>query len=425
MRSNYKRLGDYIEPCDEKNDGNLVKELRGISNQKYFQKAKTNTIGIDLSKYRIVRTGQFAFNRATTRNGDKISIALRQGADCIVSPSYRIFKSKNENILNSEYLMMWFRRPEFDRYARFKSHGSAHEFFDYDEMCEVELPIPSIEKQREIVKEYNTVVNRIKLNEQLNQKLEETAQALYKHWFVDFEFPNEKGEPYKSNGGAMVYNEELDKEIPEGWENLSIQDLIDQNILFKNQDGNHGELHPKSSDYVSEGVPFIMANDVNDGVVDLKNCKFISAMQAKKLRIKPAKEGDVLLTHKATMGRVAIIANYSGDVVLTPQVTYYRIKDSNRISKEFLYGVFTSHQFQNTLKGDSEQSTRSFLSITNQRHLKILLPIRDTINKFSSVVDSILAQKNLNYLENHKLIELESLILSKMTRVEQEKEVIN
>ncbi|RZJ81962.1 MAG: restriction endonuclease subunit S, partial [Flavobacterium sp.] len=155
MRSNYKRLGDYIERCDEFNEGMAVQELLGISNNKYFQKSHTNTIGIDLTKYRIVRSNQFAFNRATTRNGDKISIALRKGDDCMVSPSYRIFKSKDEQALNSEYLMMWFNRPEFDRYARFKSHGSAHEFFDWEEMCEVELPIPSPEKQLEIVREYN------------------------------------------------------------------------------------------------------------------------------------------------------------------------------------------------------------------------------------------------------------------------------
>ena len=104
MRSSYKRLGDYIEPCNEKNEGNLIKILQGISNRKYFQKAKTNTIGIDLSKYRIVRKGQFAFNRATTRNGDRISIALRFDGDCIVSPSYRIFKSIDENVLNSVFI---------------------------------------------------------------------------------------------------------------------------------------------------------------------------------------------------------------------------------------------------------------------------------------------------------------------------------
>ena len=94
-----------------------------------------------------------------------------------------------------------------------------------DSFCEIELPIPSIEKQKEIVKEYNTVISRIKLNEQFNQKLEETAQALYKHWFVDFEFPNAEGKPYKSSGGEMVFNEELDSEIPLGWEVKSINYL--------------------------------------------------------------------------------------------------------------------------------------------------------------------------------------------------------
>src|SRR5690606_7513786 len=102
--------------------------------------------------------------------------------------AYTVFKIIDETELNPEYLMMWFRRPEFDRYARFKSHGSARETFDWDEMLETELPIPSIETQREIVNEFHTISKRIALNEQLNQKLEETAQTLYKHWFVDFEF---------------------------------------------------------------------------------------------------------------------------------------------------------------------------------------------------------------------------------------------
>src|SRR5690554_2047839 len=185
----YKRLGDYIIEKVEFNEGNKYDLLQGVSNNKYFQKAKTNTIGVDLSKYRVAHHNQFVFNRATTRNGDKISIALRKGESCIVSPSYRIFEVKDENVLNPDYLLMWFKRPEFDRYARFKSHGSAHEFFDMEEMNEVELPIPSIEKQREIVAQYQAVENKIKVNEQICEKLEATAQTLYKQWFVDFEFP--------------------------------------------------------------------------------------------------------------------------------------------------------------------------------------------------------------------------------------------
>jgi type I restriction enzyme S subunit len=120
---------------------------------------------------------------------------------------------------------MWFRRPEFDRYARFKSHGSAREIFDWEEMCNTQLPIPTISKQREIVKEYNVIQNRITLNQQLIQKLEETAQAIYKQWFVEFEFPGENGKPYKSNGGEMVWCEELQKEILLGWEIVKLSDI--------------------------------------------------------------------------------------------------------------------------------------------------------------------------------------------------------
>ena len=117
----------------------------------------------------------------------KYLVALLEEDEAIVSTSYTVFEVIDEKKLLPEYLMMWFRRAEFDRYARYMSHGSTREAFGWNEMCDVELPVPSIEKQREIVKEYKSITDRIKLNEQLNQKLEETAQAIYKEWFVDFE----------------------------------------------------------------------------------------------------------------------------------------------------------------------------------------------------------------------------------------------
>ena len=171
MKSMYKKLGDYIEPCDLLNDKEEITLLQGISNEKYFQACKSNTNDIDLSRYRICRKGWFAYNRATTRNGDKISIAYRDDEDCLVSPSYKCFKIKDENELNPYYLMLWFKRPQFDRYARFRSHGSAHEYFEYDEMCEVELPIPNIEEQLKIVKTYQTIERRISLKRQINDNL--------------------------------------------------------------------------------------------------------------------------------------------------------------------------------------------------------------------------------------------------------------
>jgi len=182
-KAEYKRLGDYIRPVDVRNKDLKVTLSQGICNAKYFQNPKQ--VADNPETHKVVRTGQFAYNRATTRNGEKISIALREGPDCTVSSAYQVFEIIDENLLNPRYLMMWFKRPEFDRLAIYFSHGSAHEFFEWDAMCDVHLPIPSITRQREIVSEYETLSNRIRINEQMIAKLEETAQALYRKMFVD------------------------------------------------------------------------------------------------------------------------------------------------------------------------------------------------------------------------------------------------
>ena len=158
----------------------------GLSVSKHFFPTIANLVGTDMKTYKIVYRNQFTYIADTSRRGDKIAISLNEKFDkMLVSQAYTPFEVKDKNELDPEYLMMWFRRPEFDRYARFKSHGSAREIFDWEEMCNTLLPIPHIDKQREIVKEYNTIQNRIALNQQLIQKLEETAQAIYKQWFVD------------------------------------------------------------------------------------------------------------------------------------------------------------------------------------------------------------------------------------------------
>lgn len=239
MQKNYKPLGKYIQPVVGRNNalGNLP--LVGLSIQKKFIPSIANTIGTDMSTYRIIERNQFAYGPVTSRNGDKITIALFSDYDkALISQAYIPFEVKDTSELDPEYLMMWFRRPEFDRYARFKSHGSAREIFDWEEMCNILLPIPHISKQREIVKEYNVIQNRIALNQQLIQKLEETAQAIYREWFVEFEFPDENGKPYKSNDGEMVWNEELGKEIPRGWDNrfLSEYVLLSQGIQVDVED---------------------------------------------------------------------------------------------------------------------------------------------------------------------------------------------
>lgn len=240
MQSNYRRLGEFIVETNIRNTSLSDYPLLGVSIQKQFISSIANIIGTDMSTYKIVYKDQFAYGPVTSRNGDKISIALlKDYNEGLISQAYTSFKVIDTNKLLPEYLMMWFQRPEFDRYARFKSHGSAREIFDWQELCDTLLPVPSIEKQRKLVEEYNIIEQRIELNNKLIQKLEETAQTLYKHWFVDFEFPDEEGKPYKSSGGKLIYNKELEKEIPEGWIRGLLGDLCE---LI---DGDRGRNYPK------------------------------------------------------------------------------------------------------------------------------------------------------------------------------------
>ena len=185
-RSNYKRLGDYIRSVDVRNRDLAVTNLLGVSISKTFIPSIANTIGTDMSTYKVVEPYQFAYGPVTSRNGDKITFALYKGTEkCIISQAYETFEIVDKEQLDPDYLMMWALRPEFDRYARFKSNGSAREIFSWDEMCEVYLPVPDIATQRRIVAEYQAVEKRIATNEQLIAKLEETAQTLYKKMFVD------------------------------------------------------------------------------------------------------------------------------------------------------------------------------------------------------------------------------------------------
>ena len=171
MRSNYRKLGQYIQYVDVRNKDLSIQNLLGVSIGKKFISSIANIVGTDLSGYKIVRKGQFAYGPVTSRNGEKISIAYLDAEDCIISSSYTVFEVVDQEKLNSEYLMLWFSRPEFDRYARYRSHGSVREIFDWDELCAVELPVPDIEQQRKIVKAFKIINDRIDFKRRINDNL--------------------------------------------------------------------------------------------------------------------------------------------------------------------------------------------------------------------------------------------------------------
>lgn len=217
MKEGYRLLGDFIRQVEVRNTDGKEENLLGVSVQKMFIPSIANTVGTDFTKYKVVKRGQFTYIPDTSRRGDKIGIALLTDYDeGLVSNIYTVFEVKDENELLPEYLMLWFSRPEFDRYARFKSHGSVREIMDWDEMCKVELPVPSIEKQRSIVKAYNTITDRIELKRKINDNLEAVLAASHSKMFFSKDtsehsklgelmtFGNGKSRP-KTDGPIPVY----------------------------------------------------------------------------------------------------------------------------------------------------------------------------------------------------------------------------
>ena len=175
-RMKCEKIGPYIRPRDERNSDLKIKLAQGITNDKEF--ANPKQVADAETSAKIVRKGQFAYNRATTRNGEKISIAYRTGDDCVVSSAYQIFEILANDKLYPEYLMMWFKRSEFDRYARYMSKGSAHEFFEYEDMEDVQIPIPSIEIQKAIASIYNVYKERQRIAEALKEQLKNICPVL-------------------------------------------------------------------------------------------------------------------------------------------------------------------------------------------------------------------------------------------------------
>lgn len=407
MRSNYKRLGQYIQPVVGRNNDLGDLPLVGLSIQKKFIPSIANTIGTDMSTYRIIERNQFAYGPVTSRNGDKITIALFDDFDkALISQAYVPFEVKDRNELDPEYLMMWFRRPEFDRYARFKSHGSAREIFDWDEMCNTLLPIPHPDEQREIVKEYNAIQNRINLNQQLIQKLEETAQAIYKQWFVDFEFPDENGKPYKSNGRGMEWNEELGKEIPKGWELReisSICEITSSKRIFE-------------SEYQQKGIPFYRGKEITQKKVGevISDLIYISIERYYELIKdfgKPTK-GDILMTAVGTIGSTYMVDDEE-----------FYFKDGNVIwfrgfkpesSNFFLYDFMQTKLFLNLITEITIGSTQSAITIKTFGQQKLIFPNNNVLEKYTAISMKLNYNIKIKKKENQKLTELKDLLLSKL-----------
>ena len=363
-KTGYKRLGDYIREVDVRNRDLEVKELLGVSISKEFIPSIANTIGTDMSSYKVVESWQFAYGPVTSRNGDKVSIALYTGKEkIIISQAYTVFEVKNKQELLPEYLMMWFRRPEFDRYARFKSHGSAREIFSWEEMCDVELPIPPIKQQQKIVSEYEAITRRIRLNEQIITKLEEAAQALYRKMFVDG----------------------IDKEnLPEGWRMGTLGEIAKIKA---------GGDKPKvfSNCYTDQCQIPVVANGIeNQGIIGYTEHFVIN-------------ERAITISARGTIGVCFVRTRPYCPIVRLISVIPY--------DKSFLHNLW----FQLSRKQfEGDGSVQNQLTIPVLEREEVIVPDHKTLEEFERRMSLIGNLINWKTKQNRKLNEFQSLLLAKM-----------
>lgn len=379
MALNYKKLGEFLRLTDERNSDLSITNLQGVSISKQFIPSIANIIGTDLSSYKIVRKGQFAYGPVTSRNGDKVSIALLESDDCIISSSYLSFEVVDKTKLDPEYLMLWFMRPEFDRYARFMSNGSAREIFDWECMCGVELPVPSIEEQRKIVHDYKIIADRIELLKKINVNLEKQAQVLYKSWFVDFD-------PFGNN-------------LPSNWSEVCISDIASDVVCGKT---------PSTDDESNFGgkYPFITIPDMHDSVYATKTERTLSDKGISKI----LPENSVCVSCIATVGLVSLVA--------TPSQTNQQINSiicKKDVSSFYVYLKMRTLRSELEALGAGGSATLN-VSKSLFSQIKMLYPDVETCNKFDNIVKPIFDSIRNNQLEIERLIDFKEALNNSMIK---------
>jgi len=390
MKSNYKRLGDYIKELKVRNTEQKAEKLLGINIDKFFMPSVANIVGTDLSVYKIVKTNQFACNRMHVGRDYRLPISMSKiEEEFMVSPAYDVFEIKDTKTLNPEYLMMWFTRREFDRNAWFYTDADVRGGLHWKALCDMQLPIPSITKQREIVEEYNVIQDRIKLNEQLIQKLEETAQAVYKRWFGDFEFPDENGQPYKSKGGEMVWCEELGKEIPEGWLLNNLGEVAD----IKAGGDRPDVFSPIKTETLQ--VPIYSNSSENEGLYGYTNKSIVQ-----KDSISISARGAIIgFTRLRTLPFVPIVRL----IIVTPQ---------QKGQLNYLYETIRKFTYEGS------GSAQGQLTIPDIAAYRIILPKKSVLESFQNISQVITKSIEIFKQSNLKLTELKDLLLSKLATVE-------
>lgn len=396
MKEGYRLLGDFIRQVDVRNTDGKEENLLGVSVQKMFMPSIANTVGTDFTKYKVVKRGQFTYIPDTSRRGDKIGIALLTDYDeGLVSNIYTVFEVKDENELLPEYLMLWFSRPEFDRYARFKSHGSVREIMDWDEMCKVELPVPSIDKQRSIVKAYQTITERIELKRRINDNLAKTIKAVFKSWFLDFD---------AFDGVELVQSQY--GLIPNGWHYELLGNLCD--CVTKGTTPT-----TLGKDFTDTGINFIKGESINDDHSFNKTLfAHIDDETDELLKRSRIYVNDIVFTIAGTLGKFALV---DSSVIPANTNQAVAIIRTSKIMPAMLYSYFIGEWQVEFYKRNTQQAVQANLSLGTIKDLPILLPDSKGQDHYMQLVTPLMVGMQNNFSEIERLYELQNQLLARLS----------
>ena len=380
--TSYQRLGDYIREVNVRNRELKITKLVGLTIDKAFIPSVANVIGTDLSNYKVIQKEQFACSLMQVSRDGKIPVAMFEEDEAIMSPSYPMFEVVDKTTLLPQYLMMWFSRSEFDREASYYAVGGVRGSLTWEDFCNMRLPIPSITRQREIVEEYEKLSRRIRLNDQMIEKLEATAQALYLKMFVDG----------------------IDKENPpEGWRMGTIEDMSE--VVVAGVIPNYSE---------EEAHKVLGQRCVHDHTIDL----YFAKTHIPKANCLYLKDGDILInsTGSGTLGRVGQLFNAPKELAFDSNMTLVRPKNDFVI--DYLgYTVINQEDYFVNISQGSTNQTRLYCSMV--KPVEIVVPPDDILKDFKYYARPMRLAIELRKSETSKLSELQSLILAKMGNLKQ------
>lgn len=375
-KAEYKRLGDFIREVNVRNRELKVTKLVGLTIDKTFIPSVANVIGTDLSTYKIIRKEQFACSLMQVSRDGKMPIAMFTEDEAIMSPAYPIFEIINKKVLLPQYLMMWLTRSEFDREASYYAVGGVRGSLTWEDFCNLRLPVPSIERQHEIVTEYETLSNRIRLNEQMIKKLEETAQALYRKMFVD----------------------NIDKEnLPNGWRMGTLTDIA----TYLN-----GTACQKYETKEKEYLPVLKIRELSQGHCDDSSDHVETSIPHEYI----INTGDVIFSWSATL----LIDVWCGGKCALNQ---HLFKVSSPKYPKWFYFLWTHYHISAWKQLISAKATSmGHIKREDLESAQVIIPPDNVIGYLNDKMHPIFEMYILIKQENLKLTDLQSLLLAKMGR---------